>query len=91
MSLPVVTLVLFDSKYLGLYNRDEVVASVCRPATTFAPLIFVLGVSMIKELVEDIKRYRADREINARLVLVFNTTTKTFEQRPWRDVKVLVW
>jgi hypothetical protein len=60
----------------------------CRPATTFAPLIFVLGVSMIKELVEDIKRYRADREINARLVLVFNTNTKAFEDRPWRAVKV---
>lgn len=43
---------------------------------------------MVKELVEDIKRYRADREINARLVLVFNSTTKAFEMRPWRDVKV---
>ena len=43
---------------------------------------------MIKELVEDIKRYRADREINARLVLVLDNSTKTFVQRPWRDVKV---
>ena len=43
---------------------------------------------MVKELVEDIKRYMADREINARLVLVFDHSTKTFEQRPWRDVKV---
>ncbi len=43
---------------------------------------------MIKELAEDIKRYRADREINARLVLVFNTDTKAFEDRPWRAVKV---
>ena len=43
---------------------------------------------MVKEAVEDIKRYTADREINARLVLSFNTTTKAFEERPWRDVKV---
>ena len=43
---------------------------------------------MIKELAEDIKRYRADREINARLVLVFNKDTKAFEDRPWRAVKV---
>ena len=43
---------------------------------------------MIKELVEDIKRWRADREINARLVLVFNTNANVFEDRPWRDVKV---
>ena len=43
---------------------------------------------MVKELVEDIKRYRADREINARLVLVLNQSTGIFEQRRWRDVKV---
>lgn len=43
---------------------------------------------MVKELVEDVKRYMADREINARLVLVFDKKTNSFEQRPWRDVKV---
>lgn len=43
---------------------------------------------MVKELAEDIRRYMADREINARLVLVFDHSTKTFVQRPWRDVKV---
>ena len=44
---------------------------------------------MVKELVEDIKRYMADREINARLVLVYDHSTDSFEQRPWRAVKVL--
>lgn len=43
---------------------------------------------MVKELVEDIRRYTADREINARLVLIFDNSTKTFVQKPWRDVKV---
>lgn len=59
-----------------------------RPATTFAPLIFVLGVSMVKELLEDVKRWRADREINARLVLVYDTNSKTFVDKRWRDIKV---
>ena len=43
---------------------------------------------MVKELVEDIKRWLADREINARLVLVYNINSKAFENRRWRDVKV---
>lgn len=71
-----------------MFQKLELLWCKYRPATTFAPLIFVLGVSMVKELVEDIKRYMADREINARLVLVFDHSTNTFQQRPWRDVKV---
>lgn len=65
-----------------------ILTNVFRPATTFAPLIFVLGVSMVKELLEDVKRWRADREINARLVLVYDTNSKTFVDKRWRDIKV---
>ncbi|XP_037914217.1 probable phospholipid-transporting ATPase IA isoform X4 [Hermetia illucens] len=36
--------------------------------TTLVPLIFILSVSAIKEIVEDIKRHRADDEINHREV-----------------------
>ena len=43
---------------------------------------------MVKELVEDVKRWRADREINARLVLVYTPDTKTFVNKRWRDIKV---
>ncbi|XP_021916741.1 phospholipid-transporting ATPase IA isoform X4 [Zootermopsis nevadensis] len=38
--------------------------------TTLVPLIFILSVSAIKEVVEDIKRHRADDEINHRKVEV---------------------
>ncbi|XP_069677694.1 probable phospholipid-transporting ATPase IA isoform X3 [Periplaneta americana] len=38
--------------------------------TTLVPLIFILSVSAIKEIVEDIKRHRADDEINHRKVEV---------------------
>jgi hypothetical protein len=38
----------------------------CRPYTTIAPLVFVLGVSMVKEAVEDHKRGKQDREMNNR-------------------------
>ncbi|KAH8299708.1 hypothetical protein KR044_004998, partial [Drosophila immigrans] len=36
--------------------------------TTLVPLIFILSVSAIKEIIEDIKRHRADNEINHRLI-----------------------
>ena len=33
----------------------------CSPVTTFLPLILVLGISMVKEALEDFSRYRQDR------------------------------
>ncbi|KAH8300651.1 hypothetical protein KR018_001323 [Drosophila ironensis] len=36
--------------------------------TTLVPLMFILSVSAIKEIIEDIKRHRADNEINHRLI-----------------------
>ena len=59
-----------------------------RPWTTWLPLAFVLGVSMIKEAVEDYKRHKADNEINNRKVRVLNPETKQFEDRRWMDVRV---
>ncbi|XP_063230598.1 probable phospholipid-transporting ATPase IA isoform X2 [Bacillus rossius redtenbacheri] len=38
--------------------------------TTLVPLIFILSVSAIKEIIEDIRRHRADDEINHRRVEV---------------------
>ena len=43
---------------------------------------------MVKELVEDVKRWRADREINARSVLVYTPDSKAFVSKRWRDIKV---
>ncbi|CAH1730930.1 probable phospholipid-transporting ATPase IA isoform X2 [Aphis gossypii] len=40
--------------------------------TTLVPLCFILLVSALKEIVEDFKRHRADREINHRKVEVLN-------------------
>lgn len=41
-----------------------------RPWTTFLPLGLVLGIAMMKEAVEDYKRYRQDVEVNNRGVEV---------------------
>ncbi|KAK2720099.1 probable phospholipid-transporting ATPase IA isoform X3 [Artemia franciscana] len=36
--------------------------------TTLVPLLFILAVSAVKEIIEDIKRYRADNHINKRRI-----------------------
>ena len=56
------------------------------PYTTFTPLVLVIGISMAKEASEDLKRYKLDKEINARPVLVLREGS--FVEIPWRDVKV---
>ncbi|XP_063696552.1 probable phospholipid-transporting ATPase IA isoform X5 [Culicoides brevitarsis] len=48
--------------------------------TTLVPLLFILSVSAIKEIVEDIKRHRADDEINHREV-------ERLQDCQWRWVK----
>ncbi|XP_043252850.1 probable phospholipid-transporting ATPase IA isoform X4 [Colletes gigas] len=54
--------------------------------TTLVPLIFILSVSALKEIVEDIKRHRADDEINMREVEVLRNGQWQWIQ--WRNVAV---
>jgi hypothetical protein len=44
--------------------------------------------SALKDLVEDIKRHKADKEENESVVLVGNTKTGQFEPRKWNNVKI---
>ena len=37
---------------------------------------------------EDFKRYRADKEVNARLVEVYDPAVNAFVKKRWEDVKV---
>lgn len=46
-----------------------------------------MGISMAKEALEDFRRYQADKDVNNRLVEVYNTATKAFEKRKWQDVQ----
>ncbi|XP_046487089.1 probable phospholipid-transporting ATPase IA isoform X4 [Neodiprion pinetum] len=54
--------------------------------TTLVPLIFILSVSALKEIVEDIKRHRADDEINKREVEVLRNGKWEWVQ--WQAVAV---
>ncbi|CAH1972049.1 unnamed protein product [Acanthoscelides obtectus] len=54
--------------------------------TTIIPLSFIMSVSAIKEIIEDIKRQRDDREVNNQLVSVIKKGTWTMQK--WRSIKV---
>ncbi|VVC44111.1 Hypothetical protein CINCED_3A002426 [Cinara cedri] len=48
--------------------------------TTLVPLCFILLVSAVKEIIEDFKRHRADREVNHRKVEVLHKGTWTSQR-----------
>ena len=49
------------------------------------PLLFVVAVSAIKDLFEDIKRHRADAQENHRKALVMEPKTGQFEPKMWKE------
>ncbi|KAH9552613.1 hypothetical protein CY35_09G075500 [Sphagnum magellanicum] len=58
------------------------------PLSLIAPLTFVIGVSMAKEGIEDWHRFLQDKEINARIVMVYVSKEAQFKETKWQDVKV---
>ncbi|MCO5591965.1 hypothetical protein L7F22_045958 [Adiantum nelumboides] len=57
------------------------------PVSTILPLAFVIGVAMAKEGLEDLRRGRADKDVNNRLVRVLDTDGN-FKKRRWKELKV---
>lgn len=56
--------------------------------TTLGTLTVVLLVSAIKEVMEDLKRSGADRELNNTKVHILDHATSTFHLKKWIEVKV---
>lgn len=56
--------------------------------TTAVPLAFILIVSAIKEIFEDVKRHRADRGVNQSIALVLNKVTLHWEKKMWSQITV---
>ncbi|XP_042310609.1 phospholipid-transporting ATPase IC [Sceloporus undulatus] len=54
--------------------------------TTLVPLLLVLGITAIKDLVDDIARHRMDNEINNRTCDVIRE--ERFKNTKWKDIKV---
>ena len=61
--------------------------SITNGVPTIAPsLVFVIFVSMVKDLLEDLKRWKSDAEENNGGVLVFENGF--FQKKTWKDLKV---
>lgn len=58
-----------------------------RPWTTWSPLALVLGVSLLKEGIEDYSRHKADKETNKRIVQVLSPHSQKFEPCTWQKVR----
>ncbi|KAJ7420092.1 Phospholipid-transporting ATPase IC [Pitangus sulphuratus] len=54
--------------------------------TTLVPLLFVLGITAVKDLVDDIARHRMDSEVNNRTCDVIKDGR--FKTAKWKDIKV---
>ena len=52
------------------------------------PLLFVIGVSMIKDIFEDSKRHKSDRQENNKDTEVYDPISKDFVTVHWQDLKV---
>ncbi|CAF3572923.1 unnamed protein product [Rotaria sordida] len=54
----------------------------------FIPLTVILVITGVKDLVEDLKRWRSDAKINKQLTEVYDKTSRTFVQCKWQDLSV---
>jgi phospholipid-transporting ATPase len=55
---------------------------------TIVPLFFILALIAIKEIIEDVKRHQADRQVNGTKVKVLSGQSRAWEARRWREVRV---
>eukprot|EP00079_Xenopus_tropicalis_P008511 XP_002931688.1 PREDICTED: probable phospholipid-transporting ATPase VA isoform X1 [Xenopus tropicalis] len=59
-----------------------------KPELALAPVLFILAVTAIKDLWEDYRRYRSDKEINHMDCLVFCRSEKKYREKYWKEVQV---
>ena len=71
-----ITAILQSSPYISPLN----------PFSAIAPLIFVIGVSLVREAIEDYGRYKNDKTLNNTPALVFENGK--WVSMPWRDIHV---
>ncbi|KAM5302198.1 phospholipid-transporting ATPase VB isoform 3-T4 [Glossophaga mutica] len=55
---------------------------------TMLPLAAVLFIIMVKDGMEDFKRYRFDREINCSHIQIYERKEQSYVQKHWEDVRV---
>ncbi|XP_077572300.1 phospholipid-transporting ATPase VA [Stigmatopora nigra] len=73
--------------FIALLNFVPVV-NAFQPELALAPVVFILSVTAIKDLWEDYRRHRSDKEINHMDCLVYNRTERRYVEKFWKEVRV---
>uniref|UniRef100_A0A8C1X6R3 Phospholipid-transporting ATPase n=1 Tax=Cyprinus carpio TaxID=7962 RepID=A0A8C1X6R3_CYPCA len=72
--------------FIALLNFVPVV-NAFQPELALAPVVFILSVTAIKDLWEDYRRHRSDKEINHLDCLVY-CSEKRYVEKYWKEVRV---
>ncbi|KAM3133208.1 hypothetical protein pb186bvf_014636 [Paramecium bursaria] len=73
---------------LGIFQILPAVTTTDGTPTVYAPLLFIIIVSMIKDFYEDYKRHIADKEENEREIQRYSIRTEVFEYDKWQNLYV---
>ncbi|KAM4548589.1 phospholipid-transporting ATPase VA isoform 1-T1 [Odontesthes bonariensis] len=73
--------------FIALLNFVPVV-NTFQPELAMTPVIFILSVTAIKDLWEDYRRHRSDKEINHMDCLVYSRAEKRYVEKYWKEVRV---
>uniref|UniRef100_A0A668A0Z2 Phospholipid-transporting ATPase n=1 Tax=Myripristis murdjan TaxID=586833 RepID=A0A668A0Z2_9TELE len=73
--------------FIALLNFVPVV-NAFQPELALAPVVFILSVTAIKDLWEDYRRHRSDKEINHMDCLVYSRLERRYVERYWKEVRV---
>ncbi|XP_072540521.1 phospholipid-transporting ATPase VA [Salminus brasiliensis] len=73
--------------FIALLNFVPVV-NAFQPELALAPVVFILSVTAIKDLWEDYRRHRSDKEINHMDCLVYSRSERRYVEQYWKEVRV---
>ncbi|XP_076004758.1 phospholipid-transporting ATPase VA [Genypterus blacodes] len=73
--------------FIALLNFVPVV-NAFQPELALAPVVFILSVTAIKDLWEDYRRHRSDKEINHMDCLVYSRGEKRYVEKYWKEIRV---
>ncbi|XP_068599691.1 phospholipid-transporting ATPase VA [Brachionichthys hirsutus] len=73
--------------FIALLNFVPVV-NAFQPELALAPVVFILSVTAIKDLWEDYRRHRSDKEINHMDCLAYSRPERRYVEKYWKEVRV---
>ncbi|XP_053574562.1 phospholipid-transporting ATPase VB isoform X1 [Bombina bombina] len=64
------------------------VVNAFQPAVAIIPICIILAITAIKDIWEDFRRYKSDKEINNMICMVYSRDDKDYVEKCWKDVRV---